>query len=193
MKQAAVLLKDDPQVKIIHLVRDPRATLRSQTTVGEFKRWEVGNFSREFCQRVLEDLKEAEQLKTLYPGRVFTVRYEDLAMEPIESAETLLSTVGLKMDLSLRQYIWNITSAGLKDGCTICSQRNDSRVTSSSWRWKYEFSSTSVIDVNCKDVYERTGYLLLRTAADLKNLSVPAYVNKMKVPGLWTGYVQMGH
>nr|KAG5696987.1 hypothetical protein BaRGS_008449 [Batillaria attramentaria] len=139
MRQAVELVRNDPKVRVIHLLRDPRGTLRSQRRFGSFKFEDEGSNARWFCQRVLEDLSVSKQLKSAYPGRVLTVRYEDLAMKPLVFAERLLGFAGLKMDKQLEEYVLNITSRGLGDSCVICTQRNDSVRAASEWRQNINF------------------------------------------------------
>ncbi|KAK7492743.1 hypothetical protein BaRGS_00016048 [Batillaria attramentaria] len=186
MKQAAKLVKDDPKVKVLHLLRDPRGTLRSQASVAEFKWNDLNNASRLFCDRVYRDLQEAERLKTLFPGRVLTARYEDLATDPMAFAEKLLTFAGLTFSPKLRDYVWKITSSGLSDGGARSTVRNNSQATANSWRKKVAFSDSSVIDTNCLEVYKRTGYLAFPMEVFLKNLTFPSFVDHKRVPGLWT-------
>ena len=171
---------------MIHLIRDPRATLRSQAAVGEFK-WmtDLHNASKVFCKRVLDDINESDRLRTLYPSRSLRIRYEDLATKPLHFAEKLLAFAGLAMDDVLRKYVWNITSAGLPDNCVICTTRNDSRRTAAKWRTMVDLQSSMLIDINCADIYQRVGYLPFVEKQALKNWSVPSFVDPSKVPGLW--------
>ncbi|KAK7089270.1 hypothetical protein V1264_024795 [Littorina saxatilis] len=185
MAQAARLVQLDPTVKVVHLIRDPRGTLRSQSRVGEFKPKDIVAASKKLCDRVLNDLKEGEKLKTLHKGRVLTVRYEDIATEPLKFAQKLLHFAGLNMDKTLRQYVWNITSAGLPDNCVICTTRNDSKKTALNWRTKMDFQTTKIVDSSCQEVYRRMGYLPLAKREELLNLTIPSFVDVSNVPGVW--------
>ena len=167
------------------MIRDPRATLHSQSHVGEFKLQDLANASKAFCKRVLDDLKRGDRVSTLYPGRTLRARYEDLATEPVEFAERLLAFSGLAMDDVLRQYVRNITSAGLPDSCAICTTRSDSRKTAMRWRYRVNLKNSILIDVNCKDVYKQMGYLPFHAQQDLLNLTLPSFVDASKVSGLW--------
>ncbi|XP_025084644.1 carbohydrate sulfotransferase 6-like [Pomacea canaliculata] len=185
LKQAEKLMKVDPRVKVIHLLRDPRATFSSQAEMGEFPLKDVGNFSKQFCQRILQDLEDAQRMKGMHPGRFLTVRYEDVAWEPVTSATRLLAFAGLHLDEELRQTVWNMTSAGLKDDCCYCTTRNNSRATAAAWRLKRDFDFFSKVDASCVGIYKLLGYLPLATEAHLRNLSVPFYLDSEQVRGLW--------
>ncbi|KAL8608916.1 hypothetical protein ACOMHN_009777 [Nucella lapillus] len=179
METVEDFLKNDPKVKVIHLLRDPRATLRSQRAKGMFKKRDITRISHRFCQRVLYDLRHADTLRRTFPGRVILARYEDLADEPIRMPEKLFEFTGLKSrNVRLREYIWKLTSAGLPDNSLGFTQRRSSKETAQLWRKRLDFVSSRVIDKNCEDVYKHLGYLPLCTEADLKNVSVPAYVHQ---------------
>ena len=55
MKQAEALLQEDPEVKVIHLVRDPRGVLRSRqvTRVG----LSYHETAEQLCAKVVQDIK----------------------------------------------------------------------------------------------------------------------------------------
>ena len=55
MERAATLLKADSKVKVIHLVRDPRAVLKSRRTSGIARTY--ATTPKKFCSTVLKDLK----------------------------------------------------------------------------------------------------------------------------------------
>ncbi|XP_076455708.1 carbohydrate sulfotransferase 6-like [Babylonia areolata] len=171
-------LRNDPKVKVIHLLRDPRATLRSQRAKGMFRKEDIPAVSSRFCRNVLTDARRADRLAAEFPGRVTLARYEDLTDEPIRMSETLFEFVGLRTrdDGLLHEYIWNLTSAGLPDNSLSFTQRRNSKETAEVWRRRLDLESSRVIDDNCGAVYRRLGYLPLLTESDLKNVSVPSYV-----------------
>ncbi|KAK3750503.1 hypothetical protein RRG08_053873 [Elysia crispata] len=84
VKWALDLMVSYPNLKLIYLVRDPRATLYSQAKV--FKLFnlstDVANFSASHCSRLDEDLKDLLLLRDMFPGRVKVVRYENAATDP---------------------------------------------------------------------------------------------------------------
>nr|KAG5691705.1 hypothetical protein BaRGS_029470 [Batillaria attramentaria] len=146
---------------------------------------ETDQFSKTFCKRVLQDAQVADKLTATYPGRVLRVRYEDLASEPLNFAEKMLGFAGLTLNDGLRGYIWNITMAGNTSRGVLRNERSNSTETSMEWRLKFDFNSTSTIDNNCREVYQRFGYLPLKTKRDLVDLGVPSVLGYAKVHGLW--------
>ncbi|XP_076438080.1 carbohydrate sulfotransferase 1-like [Babylonia areolata] len=186
MAQTTTLMAEDPRIKVIHLVRDPRSTLRSRKMAGRrFFAGRPSESARLFCQQVLADLQQAEKMKTLFPGRMLTVRYEDLAMDPLVMAQKVLSFVGLAMDEELRHYVWNITSAGLPNACRYCTTRTSSKETAMRWRTAESLGFYKMIDGNCEEVYRRMGFVPFFTTERLRDLNVSSFLQYSKVPGLW--------
>ena len=133
-------------------------------------------------------MQDSERLRQLYPGRILSARYEDLAERPLHFAERLLSFAGLEMTPGVRQYIWNITSSGVKvkeeAGGTL---RSDSKRTASHWRInKTPYKFVANIDKYCTDLYARMGYFPLHSEREMKNLSIPVYRDVKDLPWLWS-------
>ena len=62
MERAEVLLKEDPKIKIVHLVRDPRGILNSRANTGISRRYKTT--PTEFCAYILRDLQASTVLLT---------------------------------------------------------------------------------------------------------------------------------
>ncbi|XP_070178774.1 carbohydrate sulfotransferase 4-like isoform X1 [Littorina saxatilis] len=186
MKQAATLLKVDPQVKVIHLVRDPRGQARSKQYYIRSRQRIAPVRIQEHCSRVLRDLEDSQELKKQYPGRILTARYEDLAKSPHDFASRLMDFSGLQMDLALKKYITSITSAkGKFNEQVFNTKRKDSDATANRWRVSFEIEYVSMVDDVCKRVYGYMGYLPFADGQRMGNLSVPSYKQFRQVPGLW--------
>ena len=157
MEQAAQLLESDPEVKVVHLIRDPRGMFYSQRRVGDLPWASLGTESKLRCDRIHKDLMKSIELSAKFPKRILTVRYEDIAENPIASAEDMYKFVGLQMTDAGRSYIYNITN-GLADTCPICTVRKNSTSTAYKWRSKVSYDSIQTIDKNCANVYDMMGF-----------------------------------
>ena len=76
------------QFKVIHLLRDPRDTLKSLYRCCGFNYTDQGMIS-EMCNRQIRDIEIAQKLDKLYPDTFIEVQYENLAADTIEVAEIL--------------------------------------------------------------------------------------------------------
>ena len=64
-------------LKIIHIVRDPRGSLDSMERTGVHPL-----FTEYYCPAILDDLTQVSELQKEHPAAFLTVRYEDLCLQP---------------------------------------------------------------------------------------------------------------
>ncbi|XP_046558332.1 carbohydrate sulfotransferase 1-like [Haliotis rubra] len=178
MTDMRYLMNKHKNIKIIHLIRDPRATLRSQKSVGQISFDSLDIHAENFCQRVKRDLDVSSEIKPFYPQRILTVRYEDLAERPFETTEHIYRFLGLNLTTSIRDYVQNITS-GSGNICrrnSLCTNKNSRQIVSK-WRTSLLYSHVAVIDKICEPLYKMMGYLPANEH-NLRNLSVPMYTTR---------------
>lgn len=185
MKRALTLMARDSKVKVIHLIRDPRGTLRGQMVTGLHPHKAVGNYSREFCAGVLKDLAMVDQAKKRFPERLIRVRYEDIALQPVTFARKLLAFAGLSLSDRHRKYLEKMTNATNVKICHNCINvlKTNSSASAFLWRRESDFYHTSRIDASCGQVYKRAGYLPLNRKEELLNMTVPSMLMTGSVPG----------
>ena len=81
LRNIVELLPEDPNIKIISYVRDPRGIIASRASINE--NLGIINDSIELCEHMKDDLAIEETLASAFPNRTIRVRYEDLALDPI--------------------------------------------------------------------------------------------------------------
>merc|ERR1712183_1102136 len=98
---------------IIHLVRDPRGIVNSRYKIH--KQWPVRQ-TENTCKRLVTNAKLGEERPEWLDGRYMRVRYEDLALRPMEVAEEIYKFVDLPFVPEVRSWISQNTHAtsGLK-------------------------------------------------------------------------------
>ncbi|XP_046345891.2 carbohydrate sulfotransferase 3-like isoform X1 [Haliotis rufescens] len=173
MNDMTHLMGKHDHMKILHLIRDPRPTLLSQGKLDEFTVESLGTFAAVLCNRAKRDFDQALFMKKQYPGRIATIRYEDLADKPMLIAEQMYSFIGLDLTDEIRHYIHRITN-GSSDCGSYCTQRN-SKDAISRWRQGLTYTQVSLIDKICQPLYRVMGYLPAQNEDHLHNLSVPLY------------------
>ncbi|WAR26597.1 CHST3-like protein, partial [Mya arenaria] len=134
MEQARNLSVLIPDLKIIHLVRDPRATLKSQDYLGECKGFTRQQCVERFCAMVEDNIVRADSMSKSNRNRIFTLRYENLAKNPMLVSKELYKFVDGSLTKQIEDYIFNITSAGRKDDCNICTTRGNSTKHVDKWK-----------------------------------------------------------
>ncbi|XP_067687163.1 carbohydrate sulfotransferase 3-like [Haliotis asinina] len=173
MKNMTHLLEKHGNMKIIHLIRDPRPTLLSQQKLQEFNFDSLGKFAAMLCNRAKVDFDDSLLMKKQFPGRIATIRYEDLAEMPVNMATQMYNFIGLDFTDENRDHIRSITTRNSNCGA-YCSSRNSTEKVSL-WRKSLPYMQVSLIDKICHPLYRAMGYLPAQSQDHLLNMSVPLY------------------
>lgn len=171
------LLRDpELDLRIIHLVRDPRAVFRSreqsskalerdtailveQASIPENeKQYQV---LQEVCRSHV-GIYETAMLKPpdFLRGRYKMVRYEDLVHNTLEEIESMYEFVGLEMNEKLQEWIYRITHGkgkGTKKEAFKITSRNAEDV-SLAWRSTLPYEKVKRIQDVCKGAMSMLGY-----------------------------------
>uniref|UniRef100_A0A2C9KGZ0 Uncharacterized protein n=1 Tax=Biomphalaria glabrata TaxID=6526 RepID=A0A2C9KGZ0_BIOGL len=174
MDQAINLMLSDPLVKVLHLIRDPRAVLISRKEFGFYPEDGVGQNSWELCVQILRDLELYIHKRKQFVGRVLTLRYEDIVREPLDVGRQLYQFVDLDIGPEFMDMIWNMTYAGFPDGCNVCPVRSNATVTAYKWRKRASFKTVARIQNNCLDLINLMGYRSFTSERELSSLHLPA-------------------
>ena len=154
------ILEEFPTLKIIHLVRDPRAVVNSLIRVGECKVQHDGvpGCSHYFCSAMEEDLSTFKILKMLYLDRILRVSYENIASKPILESKRMYEFIDLKLDALAEGYIRNITIAGNNSTGVMSTIRANSSIPIDAWRTRLNTENLFIVQTMCKSVMKQLGY-----------------------------------
>ena len=155
------LMEEFPTMKIVHLVRDPRAILTSQRRFGECSRAKHGGLAgctKFLCSSLEEDLVTYEMFTKLYPGRMYQLKYEETALNPLFKTKELYSFLNLKFTDSIRKYIVNITMSGYNASYTLDTVRPNSSEMVDKWRTKISDDLLETVQTLCKYSMEKLAY-----------------------------------
>ena len=121
--------KRDPSIKVVHIVRDPRAMIYSR------KKWVRPSVAevKITCSRLLADIHLSRRLLELNESNYFFLRFEDLAQNPQQSARKLYSFVGADWTQTTTRWLTKHTSAMQDNGDEGTIRRNSSAHLT---RWK---------------------------------------------------------
>lgn len=184
------LLIKNPRLKIVHLVRDPRAIVHSRKYsrfygVGET---EPGDRTVELnlCDKMQQDIVDGELLMKTFPDRVVVLYYEDLIDNLHQRVQQLYSFLNMEYDKntvdSLAKVITNL--APPEFGINFF---NDRLRDNSKW-WRRYMEWTNVLKVNdaCKVVLDKLGYSVFENEKELRDISFTAYSipDVFKIPGV---------
>ncbi|XP_071535422.1 carbohydrate sulfotransferase 5-like [Panulirus ornatus] len=164
-------LLEDPasNVKMIHLVRDPRASLISAWK----EKWDIT--PEKSCSRISQDLQSGRNLNKLYPERYLTVRYEDLCGDPWGMARIIFSYLGYT-DLPSSTISFLKTSITSNTSGSPYSIKRNSYLMKQNWRTIITQKQLTDIEQVCASTIQDIGFGLFHDLNTVKNLSVPLYL-----------------
>ena len=173
MTDAAALLPYFPNMKIVHLVRDPRAVIVSR---NQIKAMGPEATVPKFCSRMRLNLRETKRLMLEDRSRVTVVHYEAMAETPLAEAKNLYSVLGINFTEKIELYIKSLTESSLK-ACYYCIQRKNSSLVAAAWRNKIQPSRNTVINRECGDVMNVLGYFQL-ASSELQNQTLQGRIHQ---------------
>ena len=162
MEMMEILIKQEPSLKIIHLVRDPRGILNSRLAlhfVSHLAESKIDREAKALCHRMLFDIDEYSRLKNKYPNNIVQLRYEDIAILPEANANFLYQfTRGIAVPEQMTSFIKNITHAQNEDDI-YGTGRKDSAATAYQWKTTLSAQNQRIIAKTiCKYVIEKLKY-----------------------------------
>ncbi|KAM9301699.1 carbohydrate sulfotransferase 6-like [Gastrophryne carolinensis] len=175
-------------LKILHLVRDPRATARSRrralldlasdngivlntngTKINDTKYLVL----RKICQSHANIYKMATQdPPSFLEGRYRMVRYEDMMRDPVREVQEIYKFASLEMTVKLGWWIYNMTHSyelPQHNGAFQITPRNALNV-SQAWRTELPFQTVMEIQKVCKEAMDSFGYRFMTSEKHQQDL-----------------------
>ncbi|KAK8391954.1 hypothetical protein O3P69_017516 [Scylla paramamosain] len=155
-----LLLRED--IKVVHLVRDPRGILNSVSHGGNI--WTDRNRDAVYqCTSLSEDL----DLEQLGPQRYLRMRYEDLVDKPLEETTRVFSFMGVPVSSSVLTFLKEHT--GMDTAGSPLKQRYMNTFRQADFRhdhWKKELDSHHIRQIEdvCQVVMNFLHYPVLPSA-----------------------------
>lgn len=159
-------------VKILHLVRDPRAVVASMETVGWVQSYtkpaklpSLSGFKyrvKRFCFAMIDTIKFILEAEEALPGRYKLLRYEDLVGDVTKISDDVMSFAGFRHSDDVTRWIQKSTN--LKD---LDMRTNDYHYTTDrgnisrlvdSWRFKLNDEQIFLVEKYCKHVMMLLNY-----------------------------------
>ncbi|XP_071479383.1 carbohydrate sulfotransferase 1-like [Diadema antillarum] len=178
-----LIVEEKLNVKVIHLVRDPRGSAASRIRYyftlcrrAVKKHWhEFAMYGRlaplgllnttqkpkdsitRMCSWVRENLRDSSNLPDWLQGRYFLLKYEDFAEAPLKVTEDVYKFVGMPLPDKVKSWVYSHTQVGKSNTGTFDVQKN-SKATAK--RWMSELRSLEIwqVEAACLDVMDRLGY-----------------------------------
>lgn len=189
------LLRDpNLNLRIVHLVRDPRAVVRSReqsanafvtddAIILENRRMPAAEVLYQVMQEICRShvrISERAVLKAppFLKGRYKRVRFEDLVRDPLGEISAIYKFVGLEMTQQLGQWVYQVThgkGTGTKKEAFSITSRDASDV-SQAWRSTLVHHKVKRIQEVCRGAMTLLGYRTVGSEKEQKKLEVDLLV-----------------
>ncbi|XP_030051217.1 carbohydrate sulfotransferase 6-like [Microcaecilia unicolor] len=179
------LLRDPTlNMKIIHLVRDPRAIFSSRQYVGlndsnviisKSKNSEpnISLVMQEICKAQVKIYSAAKESSPPFPtDRYRLVRFEDLVKDPLAYLKQWYKAMGLIMSSKLESWVYNISHQTAPKIKGLMPISGDSKRIAEHWRDKLSFQKVKEVQDFCQQDMEVFGYRPVWSIKEQKDMSL---------------------
>ena len=157
------VLKADPDIRVIHMIRDPRAIMLSRVNVDLLGRKIGIDIKREsliLCRQLIEDYNERQRLEKVFPGSFLQIKYEDLAMNLVPTLFNITQFLHIPYNKELEKSMLSIMHSDhhASSNEPFNQSRENSTNVALAWKKKIDTRLKDFIDAGCSDVYKLFGY-----------------------------------
>lgn len=184
-------LLQDPtmDLRIIHLVRDPRAVYRSRRQSIKSLEYDSSfvletqkTLPSDAQQRVMQEvcrshirIHETGKIKTPHflKNRYKLVRYEDIAQDPLTQIKLIYEFAGLEMTDDLEKWIYRIThGTGLASRNAFQITERSASAVSQAWRKSLPFKEVQKVQEVCRSAMSLLGYRQVHSLQEQEQLDL---------------------
>lgn len=169
----APLLRD-PTVKLVWLVRDPRAVMSSRASSVTWCDTLACKDPGYLCSDLLLDYRTYRLLQEERPDQVLLVRYEDLARDPYDKSREVLEFAGLTFHKRVREYLDDHLTS---DEDEPWSTRHDPKTRVGRWMKLMKFDDVVKTQYHCKAIMKNLGYRLFASPNDMDAGNAVGHLN----------------
>ncbi|XP_063422609.1 carbohydrate sulfotransferase 1-like [Mytilus trossulus] len=151
---ASTLLSSLPNLKIVYLVRDPRAIIQSRIMLNLVDEHDLKNESTELCNRMDKDMHFIEKSTT--KNRIKIVRYEKFAIHKVSEAKDLFKFVGSELHTGIVK--WMKQNSVKSTNFNPYSTSRNSTESVGRWLKQIKRETAKKVDESCVNLYKVFGY-----------------------------------
>ncbi|XP_061185803.1 carbohydrate sulfotransferase 1-like [Saccostrea echinata] len=160
MFMAGKLLKWLPNLRIIHLVRDPRGILNSQFEQHVTEEKRIFTTVKKVCNTISSDLSHIKELELCHKSRIMRIIYENLCQYPLKVVPKIYKFLNMEYPKKVEIFVKRILNGTVKK-CHYCTDRGDALGNAYRWIHVIEEKTLIIIDLYCSFLFPSLGYKLL--------------------------------
>ena len=170
MAHIGAILERDPDVKVLYLIRDPRAIAQSRISTklsartarmrnynSIAKEEKLINEANLLCRKMSDDLRKFDVLQKRYPNSLKQVVYENIARSPFQHYEDMYIFAGLNRTRSMVKWLKGRVSSE-RNNSDFGTKRQNATETSLKWKTTIDRTALKIATNLCKDTLSRMGY-----------------------------------
>lgn len=174
-----ILLKENPQLKIVHLFRDPRSITNSHISTDWFPlKSDVGigsafrNDVTITCERMRDDLEAGKMLMKRFPGRFMFLQYEDVLQNSGDKVMNIYRSLRMNHSSNYEKFIQTVSDIKIDKFTT-------GKIGSLPYRNMLSWEQVRLADQICEDVLKDLGYGTYPSKEHLTNDSFSPFVSPL--------------
>ena len=153
-------------IKIIHLVRDPRAVYYSRLKIPRNTYTPDVSIT---CPRLERNVRTGLSRPQWLRDKYLLVRFEDLANAPVAVAEKIYNFLNITMPDPVYKWIQHNTQGSTEDD--VYSVSKNSRTTAVKWRQALSLKQVLYVQSYCETAMGLLGYRTVATEESLRNMT----------------------
>ena len=176
------IIQVNDKLKVVHLIRDPRAIIHSRKGVWRKETQDTRLAADSLCKKMSEDQLVATKISVEFPGRLMTMYYEDIVTDPVQRSKQIFSFLGWAFFDKDADRINEMTIP--KDKSTFSSfwgtERSDSYITGRKWRANMLHKDVYLVNKECSEQLKLFRYPELKTQKSMKDETIPLRYKNLK-------------
>ncbi|XP_071957810.1 carbohydrate sulfotransferase 1-like [Antedon mediterranea] len=156
-------------LKVIHLVRDPRGTINSNKRHFRTSVSNITSLSRDLCNFIATTRQRVKD-KSIWNGgsRYMELKYEDLSLNPLKISKQIYDFIGFNLPNEIVTWIGKNTNVtNFSNGSMVVAK--DSKTVPFAWRQTMNLQDVLDVQAVCEPVMKQLGYRLVKTENDLRD------------------------
>ena len=172
------LLRTFPNLKIIHLMRDPRAIINSRMYSAGYPGRDLVANSKALCRKMTWDVVEGQALLKKYPNRFKFAFYEDVKSDVLRKSEQLSNFIGMEYKSS---EVSGLNKVKVNKANVRNVKVSGSRVADNAFWWRTSLSVKDLVNIqrDCEKVFKTFDLRIFKSKADLMNISISTFIQNM--------------